>query len=61
MARKVGRVSDMSAANQFKRSRNTNVVIPKRRQQTETKVYKNLPEHGGNGLDNYVLNVMKLD
>ena len=61
MSRKVSSVSKMSAVNKFKNTRNTSIIFPKSKQKEDPIVFKDLPEEGGNGLGEYILNVMKLD
>jgi hypothetical protein len=61
MAKKVSSVSKMSAVNKFKNTKNTSIAYPKLKLKEDPVVFKNLPTDGGNGLGEYVLNVMKLD
>lgn len=60
MAKKVSDSRKMSAVNQFRRTKDNGFAFPKLRKQNVIE-YKDLPTDGGNGLDGYVLNVMKLE
>ena len=61
MARKVSDAKKMSAVNSLKKTKNTNIAYPKRKLKEDPIVYKNLPKDGGSSLEDYVLNVMKLE
>lgn len=61
MAKKVGSPKKMSATYSFRKTKDTSIVYPKPRQSNTIEEFKDLPADGGNGLDGYVLNVMKLE
>ena len=61
MAKKVGNPRKMSVVYSLRKQKDTSIAVYPKLRRNIVEEFKDLPTDGGNGLDGYVLNVMKLE